>query len=186
MTKFLDLFEPIKKGDYKLTDEAIYKSIQRGGEFIPIWGGNQDHSMPDRYVSEEGRTKANKPITIFEGEGIIISLDGSAGSMTYKKDEQFALNHHAGFFKVRKEAEKIIIPEFFALFYPKQLQEISVSEGSKTLSLKQIYSEDFNIPPYDIQKNIMSKVKPLLEKKKKLQKAILKIDELFTKQIVCV
>ena len=184
MTKFLDVFEPIQKGDYKLTDEAIYKSIQRGGEFIPIWGGNQDHSIPDRYVSEDGRTKANKPITIFEGEGIIISLDGSAGNMTYKKDERFALNHHAGFLKVRNGAEKLIIPEFFALFYQKQLQEISVSEGSKTLSLEQIYSMDFNIPLYDVQKNIMGKVMPLLEKKKKLQEAIIKIDELFTKQIV--
>ncbi|MCZ7385231.1 MAG: restriction endonuclease subunit S [Candidatus Methanoperedens sp.] len=184
MVKFLDLFDPIKKGDFGLTEEAIYKSIQHGGVFIPVWGGNQDHIVADRFVSKNGRTKHNQPITIFKGEGIIISLDGSAGSMTFKKNERFALNHHAGFFKVKKGAKNMIIPEFFALFYQKQLQEASISEGSKTLTLDQIYSMDFEIPPYTVQQRIMSKIKPLLEKKKKLAGINSKIESLFAKKIV--
>ena len=53
--------------------------------------------MTDRRISVSAKTKKGATIKIFSGEGIIISLDGSAGSMTYKNGEKFALNHHAGF-----------------------------------------------------------------------------------------
>lgn len=168
MTAFLELFEPIQKGDFGLTEQAIYWSIQAGGRFVPIWGGNQEHITIDRLVSENAKTKSGVPVTIFNGEGIIISLDGSAGNMTYKTSQRFALNHHAGFFKLKKEAEQQIIPEFFALFYQKQLQEESISEGSKTLTLKQIYSMDFAIPSYEVQKSVMSKIQPILFKKRQI------------------
>ena len=171
--RFLDLFRPIQKGDFGLTDEAIYKSIQAGGEFIPIWGGNKNHNLIERRVSVNAKTKQNKPITIFEGEGIIISLDGSAGSMTYKQNQKFALNHHAGFFKIKKP--KIILPEFFALFYQKQFQESSVSEGSKTLTLKHIYKIDFDIPSFDEQIRIMKAVKPVIYTRNSAQLLLKKI-----------
>ncbi len=180
------MFEPVKKGDFGLTDEAIYKSIQYGGEFIPIWGGNQEHNTIDRLVSVNGRTKQDEPITIFEGEGIILSLDGSAGSMTYKSGTQkFALNHHAGFFKVRSDAIQKIDPEFFSIFYQKQLQELSVSEGSKTLTLDQLYEADFEIPAHSKQIEIMKPVKSILVLRQKIDLFIRqKIDEIFEKQIV--
>ena len=168
MTSFLDLFEPIQKGNFGLTDEAIYKSIETDGNFIPIWGGNQEHNTIQRLVSENGKTKSSKPITIFDGEGIIISLDGSAGSMTRKKNQKFTLNHHAGFFRVKRDLEEIIDLDFFSLFYQHQFQDESVSEGSKTLTLKQIYSMDFNIPSYEVQKNILSKIIPILEKRQRI------------------
>lgn len=184
MTKFLDLFEKIEKGNFGLTDAMIYQSIQMGSDFIPIWGGNQDHSIPTRYVEVHARTTENKRITIFKGEGIIISFDGSSGSMTYKKSQRFALNHHAGFFKVKTGAKKQINPKFFALFYQKQLQEASISEGSRTLTVKQIYSMDFEIPEFSTQNEIMEKVGPLLKKRQKLIEMNNKIDAIFSKHIV--
>ena len=184
MVKFLDLFEKIEKGDFGLTDAMIYKSIQMGSDFVPIWGGNQDHSIPSRYVEVDARTTKNKQITIFSGDGIIISFDGSSGSMTYKQNERFALNHHAGFFKVRSDAKKKINPKFFALFYQKQLQEASISEGSRTLTVNQIYSMDFEIPEFPTQNEIMEKVTPLLKKRQKLIEMNNKIDAIFSKHIV--
>ena len=181
--KFLDLFKRIKKGNYALTEDAIYRSIQYGGPFIPVWGGNQDHIERDRFVSEQGTTDKNVRLNIFEGEGIIISLDGSAGSMTYKKGERFALNHHAGFAVVRDDAKDKICPSFFALFYQDQLREASLSEGSKTLTLEQVYSLDFEVPNIEVQKEIMSKVKSLLTRKTQLQEIELKIEDLFSKKI---
>lgn len=175
MTKFLEIFEPIKKGNFGLTEEAIYKSIQDGGNFIPVWGGCQEHISEERLVSENGKTKYYEPITIFEGNGIIISLDGSAGSMTLVRNKRFALNHHAGFFKVKKGTENLIDPQFFVLFYQAQLREAGVSEGSKTLSLKKLYSMDFEIPSYEIQQKIMSEARPLLLNRKKIEKMINKI-----------
>ncbi len=182
--KFLEIFTPLMKGDFGLTDEYIYKSIDFGGPFIPIWGGNQEHHKIDRLVSVHGKTKLDKKITVFENEGIILSLDGSAGSMTYKDGKQkFALNHHAGFFK-KKNNSKIDL-EFFSIFYQKQLQELSVSEGSKTLTQDQLYSADFDIPDYSNQMKIMKNVKPLLSIRRKLDEIFTqKIDELFKKQIV--
>ena len=174
--RFLDLFRPIQKGNSGLTEEAIYKSIQAGGEFIPIWGGNQNHNLIERRVSVNAKTKKNKPVTVFEGEGIIISLDGSAGSMTYKQNQEFALNHHAGFFKIKKP--KIILPEFFALFYQKQFQESSVSEGSKTLTLEHIYEMDFDIPSFDEQVRIMKAIGPVINIKNNAQLLLQRINKI--------
>jgi len=168
--KFLDVFEPVQKGDFGLTEEFIYKSIQYDEEFIPVWGGNQEHIIIERLVSVKGRTKSNKPITIFDGEGVIISLDGSAGSMTYKNSKQrFALNHHAGFFKLKKNPLVKVDLEFFSIFYKKQLQEMSVSEGSKTLTLDQLYDAEFDIPSYDEQIKFMQTMMPVLSLKQKIR-----------------
>jgi len=162
--KFLDIFNPIQKGDFGLTDESIYASLQNGGNLIPLWGGNSEHKSIARMISVNTKTKSGSPITIFSGEGIIISLDGSAGCMTYKKGEAFALNHHAGFITVRAGQEKVISPEYFALFFKRFYTELSVSDGSKTLSLEQIYSEAIHIPAYNAQCKVVEIVSPLLEK----------------------
>jgi len=183
MTKFLDIFTPIQKGNFGLTDEAIYKSIQHGGQFIPVYGGTQEHNTTDRFVSEHGKTKYDEPITIFSGDGIIISLDGSSGCMTYTISRRFALNHHAGFFQLKEKAKQLVVPEFFSLFFEKQLQEASVSEGSKTLTLTMIESMDFDIPQYDIQKEIMLEIRPLLKAKEKVKNLLLRINSIKEKEL---
>ena len=175
--KFLEGFEPITKGSHGLTDEVIYKSVQRGGEFVPVWGGNASHDKIDRMVSIHAKTKYGQPARIFNGGGIIISLDGSAGSMTHKpNNRKFALNHHAGFFKVKKHP-KTIDPDFFVTFCTKQLKELSISEGSHTLTLDQIYKETFDIPSYEEQSKIMKVVKPALDLKQKIQSILHELSE---------
>jgi hypothetical protein len=176
MTKFLDIFKPIQKGNYGLTDEAIYKSIQYGGRFVPVYGGTQEHTTADRFVSEYGKTKYDKPVTIFSGNGIIISLDGSSGCMTYVTAKKFALNHHAGFFQLKEDAKQAVDPEFFSLFFEKQLQEASISEGSKTLTLSMIESMDFDITTYSVQTNVMSRTRPLLKMKERVTNLLSKIN----------
>lgn len=179
MTKFIDMFTPIRKGNFGLTDEAIYKSIQHGSKFVPVYGGTQEHVTTDRFISEYGKTKYDEPITIFGGEGIIISLDGSSGSMTHiTANNRFALNHHAGLFQLKEEAKQVIDPEFFTLFFEKQLQEASISEGSKTLNLNSIESMDFDIPQYDIQEEIMLKIRTLLKAKEKVENLLLRINSI--------
>ena len=183
MKKFLDMFNPIQKGDFGLTDEAIYKSLQQAGPLVPVYGAYQSHSKPFRFIPDKGRTKNNELITIFNGEGIIINFDGaSAGRMTYKKgEENFALNHHAGFFKVRKDdedSEDLVVPEFFSLFYQKQFQEASVSSDQKTLTIDTIYSMEFDIPLYDIQKKIIFLLKPTLDKEKRIEETLENINSI--------
>ena len=157
--KFLDVFNEIDKGNYALTDEAIYASLQNGDELIPLYGGNKEHKTTDRRISVSAKTKKGVSIRVFSGEGIIISLDGSAGSMTYKNGEKFALNHHAGFITLRKDAVNKVNLEYFSLFLQNFYREMGVSDGSKTLSLEQIYSEEFTLPCFDVQCNILNSLK---------------------------
>ena len=155
---FLDVFNEIQKGNYALTDEAVYGSLQNKDELVPLYGGNKDHTSTERRISISAKTKKGERITVFSGEGIIISLDGSAGCMTYKNGERFALNHHAGFITVKKEVTKKVCLPYFALFFQNFYKNLSVSDGSKTLSLEQVYSEEFDLPAYDIQCNIMATI----------------------------
>ncbi len=182
--KFLDLFNPIIKGNYGLTEEFIYKSINNGTAMIPLWGGNKNHSVVERMVAENAKTKSGSPINIFNSEGIIISLDGSAGSMTYKKNERFALNHHAGFFTVKEAAKDVILPQFFALFYQEKLKGLSISEGSKTLSLEQIYKEDFEIISFNKQQTLMEKIEPIIEKLHFLEKLLDIVSKLKERELI--
>jgi restriction endonuclease S subunit len=183
---FSEIFKPIEKGNFGLTDEAIYKSIDYDNEFIAIWGGTEDHSIVERLVSEKGRTKKNERITTFGGVGIILSLDGSAGSMTYVNRQKFALNHHAAFLQLRDDAKDKVDLEFFSLFYEKQLQEASVSKGgSKTLATTVLKQMDFDVPPLSVQTNIMSQIKPMLEKRKTIQ-AIMEKLRMLKSQVIAV
>lgn len=179
--KFLEMFNPVQKGNFALTDEVVYNSIQNNDELIPLYGGNKSHKQAARYVSKTAITKEGKPITIFDGEGIIISLDGSSGSMTYKNGERFALNHHAGFITLKDEG--IVRLEFFALFFQNFLRNLSVSDGSKTLSLAQLYSAEFEMPDYDLQCRVLEKILPMQNKIEKLTLIQEQYTELLNRQI---
>lgn len=182
--KFLDVFNEIEKGNYALTDEAVYASLQNHDELVSLYGGNKEHHTSERKISITAKTKKGISITAFSGEGIIISLDGSAGSMTYKKGEKFALNHHAGFITLRKDAIEKVNLEYFSKFMQNFYRDLSVSDGSKTLSLTQIYAEEFDLPPYNIQCDILNVLKKTEEKLQLLNMAKRSMTALLDKEIV--
>ena len=182
--KFLDVFNEIEKGNYALTDEAIYASLQNGDELVPLYGGNKEHITTERRISVSAKTKKGIPITIFSGEGIIISLDGSAGSMTYKNGERFALNHHAGFITLKEDAAKRVNLEFFSIFLQNFYREMGVSDGSKTLSLTQIYAEEFNLPELNVQNNVLNSLKSIQIKLKAFEQLKDSYDMLINKEIL--
>jgi len=186
---FDDLFLPVEKGVFGLTSQAIYESLKYGGKRIPIWGGQQEHTKEDYFISLKGHSKHNKPIKIFKGDCLIISLDGSAGSITYKpekKDGQdyfFALNHHAGILRCKDES--ILNLKFFKYRYEQQLRNLTVSEGSKTLSLKTLKKIDYEIPDLDTQKKILQTYKKLDVLKKKLTHITNEIKKIKEKTLDC-
>ena len=181
--KFLDVFNPIKKGSHGLTDEAIYRSLEENHNIVPLYGGNSQHRLTDRFTSINTRTVDGTFAEIFSGEGIIISLDGSAGSMTYKSGEEFALNHHAGFITLNDIGKKMVNLQYFSLFMQSHYKGLAVSDGSKTLSLTQIYSNDFSLPEKKIQDRIIKSMKALLWKKDLLVSANSKIICLLNKKL---
>ncbi len=173
--KFLDIFNPIEKGVHGLTDEAIYHSINNRGVLVPLYGGNNQHVTTSRYVNDTATNVDGKPIKIFTGVGIIISLDGSAGAMTYKQNERFVLNHHAGFITLKKDALNQVNLIYFSIFMENHFKSLSVSDGSKTLSLDQVYSTEFDLPDYQTQCEIISNIRSII----KLKDSLLKIKNRF-------
>ncbi len=182
--RFLDIFNEVEKGNYALTDEAIYTSLQNDDELIPLYGGNKEHTTIERRISVTAKTKKSQEITIFSGEGIIISLDGSAGCMTYKKGERFALNHHAGFITVKNGEENSVDLRYFALFFQNHYKALAVSDGSKTLSLHQIYSEEFQLPNIEYQRKVINCVDSISNQIKTLNGLSKKIEQLLSHDIV--
>lgn len=181
--KFLEIFDPIQKGSHGFTDEAIYSSIRNGDKIIPLYGGNNQHFYTERYVSNKTITKDGREIRIFSGEGIIISLDGSAGCMTYKNGETFTLNHHAGFIKLKKGHERDINLLFFSLFYQNHYKSLSVSDGSKTLSLDQIYNDEIELPSKYVQDSIINKLNPVYLRINSFKKLLERLKNLLLKEI---
>jgi hypothetical protein len=176
--RFSQVFEPVRKGDFGLTDEAIYRSIQHGPPFVPVYGGSEGHVELTRQVSEKGRTLYDEPVTVFEGEGIILSLDGSAGHMTYTKGRRFALNHHAGFLRLREGARDKVDPEFFSLFCATILQNHAVGEGSKSLTTRVLNDIKFEVPSLDSQHDILRALRPVLEASRRSEGIIASVESL--------
>lgn len=84
--------------------------------------------------------------------------------MTFKSSERFALNHHAGFIPLKKNAINKVDLEYFSIFLQNFYREMGVNDGSKTLSLTQIYAEEFNLPKLEVQNNILSLLKVVKNK----------------------
>ncbi|MBQ7442395.1 MAG: restriction endonuclease subunit S [Bacteroidaceae bacterium] len=180
--KFCDIFNPIEKGNHGLTEEAAYAAINLG-LMVPLYGGNSQHRATERYISERAATVDGQPMRVFDGEGIIISLDGSAGCMTYKSGERFALNHHAGFITLRPEARQRVNLRYFAAFMQNHYKSIAVSSGSKTLSLSQIYSDEFELPDKATQDELMAELGWTMRAWESLSDIKSRLDKLLVRQI---
>jgi hypothetical protein len=120
---------------------------------------------------------------VFSGEGVVISLDGSAGCMTYKSGELFSLNHHAGFITlIESEKDKVNL-RFFSLFMQNHYKALSVSDGSKTLSLSQVYSDDFSLPCKEIQDRIIEEIGLIIPKVEFLSHIEEKLNSIIKKHL---
>lgn len=182
--KFTEVFNQIEKGSHGFTDEAIYSSIRNGDKIIPLYGGNNQHHFTDRYVSNKTITVDGAIGKTFCGEGIIISLDGSSGSMTYKSGEMFALNHHAGFITLNDYGKERVNLRFFSLFMQNHYKSMCVSDGSKTLSLTQIYSDEFSLPEKPEQDRIIASMKGVMNKIEQLTLIHNKLTTIINKNLV--
>lgn len=103
--------------------------------------------------------------------------------MTYKNGERFALNHHAGFITLKRDAVNRVNLEYFSIFLLNFYRQMGVSEGSKTLSLTQIYSKEFDLPAYDVQITVLKALKKIEKKLSALQNLKNSYRNLLDKQI---
>jgi hypothetical protein len=87
----IDAMFEFHKGDTNLTEAAIYTAYDPVG--IPVYGGGA--SLPAHHIRRDAKTSKNKAVTIFSAPAIVLSLDGSSGSMQIVETGDFACNHHA-------------------------------------------------------------------------------------------
>lgn len=87
--RLADLFM-IQKGDSGLTEEIIYQYFDVEG--LPVYGGGA--SAARFKITRIARTNRNRSVTVFRGPVIIISMDGTSGSMRIIDEGEFCANHH--------------------------------------------------------------------------------------------
>ncbi len=81
----------IQRGDQGLTESEIYRYHDTNG--ISVYGGSS--GIPRFKVNKNIKNNRDIPATIFKGPAIVVSMDGSAGSVQMVNNNiEFCCNHH--------------------------------------------------------------------------------------------
>ena len=93
-TTVAKLFD-VQKGDQGLTEAMIYRSLSPGG--FPIYGGGSGEA---RFKADSTlrRNNGEKP-KLFTAPAVIVSMDGSSGSVQVIEKGSFYCNHHGAVLK---------------------------------------------------------------------------------------
>ena len=185
--KYHDLFHPLEKGIFGLTEHYIYNSLNDKDELVPLWGGNASHDEEEIFLGVNAKNKFGEDVKIFEGDCIIISLDGSAGSMTYKPKKKnnkifkFCLNHHAGIIRIKNNDK--INPNYFKYKFENIFKNMAVSDGSKTITKEMIENFIFEIPDLKDQNKYLLEMKKIEQLSKDLNSKIERLENLKSKKV---
>lgn len=134
-----DLFL-IKKGNSGFTEEIIYRNYDSNG--MPVYGGGA--SAPRFRVTKETRTKSNKRIGVFCGPAIIVSLDGSSGSMHVINSGEFCVNHHG---VVLIPYDPYLDLDWFAQQCEQEIKSLATNKsGSATLTIPKLANFPMLVP----------------------------------------
>jgi type I restriction enzyme M protein len=161
----------IKKGDHGLTEEVIYHYFDLQG--MPVYGGG---ASGIRFkITRDAKTIHNKQVTIFGGPAIIISMDGTSGSMRVIDSGEFCLNHHGC---VLTPFDISINLHWFVQQNEAFLKSLASNrEGSATLTMEKLKEFVVGVPiPREIREKVGSLRKELVE----LQSQLLPINSLLS------
>lgn len=176
----------VNKGIGGFTEEGIYHAIPLDGHsFIPFFGGEKVHKFAEKFVREDAKNNKGKIVKYFSGECLILSMDGSAGCMTYKPNgEKFTLNHHAATITLRPAYHKKINLKWFKHEYQKTLIDSAVSKkSSRTLSKEVLESVVITAPIMTEQEAWVKEIEELERLNDKLEKINNHINLLTEKEI---
>ncbi|MDR3434041.1 MAG: N-6 DNA methylase [Rouxiella aceris] len=134
-----DLFK-IEKGSQGFTEEIIYSNFDSNG--IDVYGGG---SKPTGYkVRIDTINNKGVKIKTFDAPAVIVSMDGSSGSLQVIRSGKFTANHHAAVLKPLDESFDL---DWFVQSVEVSLKkEASNQEGSATLTKERLENQVVNIP----------------------------------------
>ena len=176
----------VNKGTGGFTEEGIYHAIPLDGHsFIPFFGGEKVHKFAEKFVREDAKNNKGIIVKYFSGECLILSMDGSAGCMTYKPNgEKFTLNHHAATITIKPTYKKKINLKWFKHEYQKTLIDSAVSKkSSRTLSKEVLESIVITAPTPTEQEAWVKEIEELELLNDKLEKINNHITLLTEKEI---
>jgi hypothetical protein len=94
--KSIDQLFTVSKGDTGLTEAMIYREMDIGNG-IPVYGGGA--GAPKFKASTKLTTQSGEPAHTFSGPAVVVSMDGSAGSIQVIDKGSFFCNHHGAVLK---------------------------------------------------------------------------------------
>lgn len=95
----------IRKGNTGLTEAVMYAGHDASG--VPVYGGGVGN--PANFIARGCKTAGGKLVTVFDAPAIVLSMDGSSGSMRVIESGSFACNHHAVVLQPRQDAPSLEI-----------------------------------------------------------------------------
>ena len=135
-----------QKGDQGLTEAVIYQQFDPKG--IPVYGGGE--APPKFFLTTAAKTKSGSPVSVHKGPALIVSMDGSSGSVRTVTKGNFVCNHHACILKLKKGIKLDL--HFVAQQIEGGLRSLaSNKEGSSTLTLPALVSFQFQLAKTDVE-----------------------------------
>ena len=172
--KFSDCFEYLS-GNQGLSVRAIHNSKGDNDDCIVLSSSLLDDTSLG-YVSQNMILPNGKKLKIFKDrEGIVISRNGHAGTMSYLKPGIYTLTDHAYILYKKSDCKYDIDLNWFISEYQNEIKEKyqTTKEGNQTWSITECKKKfKFNIPDIDSQKIIAQKYAKANELKKVLEEEI--------------
>lgn len=130
----------ITKGSQGFTEEVIYANFDING--LDVYGGGV---KPTGYkVKEDTLNNKGVKVKIFEAPAIVVSMDGSSGSLQVIRAGKFTANHHAAVLKAKDQSTDL---DWFVQSVGVSLKkEASNQEGSATLTKDRLENHPVYIP----------------------------------------
>ncbi|HBR2943231.1 TPA: N-6 DNA methylase [Klebsiella pneumoniae] len=130
----------ITKGSQGFTEEVIYANFDING--LDVYGGGV---KPTGYkVKENTLNNKGVKVKIFEAPAIVVSMDGSSGSLQVIRAGKFTANHHAAVLKAKDQSTDL---DWFVQSVGVSLKkEASNQEGSATLTKDRLENQLVYIP----------------------------------------
>ena len=166
-------------GNTGLTVRAIHNSKSKEYDCTVLSSSLLD-STSLGYIDSKAKLPNGKSLKLFENkEGIVISRNGYAGTMSYLKPGLYTLTDHAYILFVKDDSKYKIDLNWFILSYQKVIRDkfLTTKAGNQTFVITQFMKEfEIDIPEYDLQKEIADKYETLnkqktalLEQKEKIE-----------------
>lgn len=165
-------------GNQGLSVRAIHNSKGEDDDCVVLSSSLLDDTSLG-YVSKNMTLPNGKKLKLFENrEGIVISRNGYAGTMSYLRKGIYTLTDHAYILYIKDDCKYEIDLNWFIWAYQSEIREkfLTTKAGNQTWSITECFKKfKIDIPNIEYQRSIADKYKKANELKKKLEKEFSKV-----------